>query len=95
MPNNSEQKSITIRVDMNSSLYAEILKRKEETGKPWATITQEILVEGWSTMVLQNMTRSIIEVNNVKEKDNSEYVLRLEGLLMTFLKSTTHPREGK
>ena len=79
-------KNITIRVDMDSTLFAEI-QRRRATCKSWGGATQDLLNEGWHTLLLQQVAEKAVKAAKKTAKQdhlphiNREYVRRLEALL--------------
>jgi hypothetical protein len=90
-------KNITIRVDVDSTLFAEI-QRRRVTCKSWSGATQDLLNEGWHTLLLQQVAEKAVKDSKKPVKQNQspqinrEYVRRLEALLALFICDEKHPR---
>lgn len=96
----AENKTFTIRVPKDSTLYDEIVRRREATDGPWATVVQELLTEGWHTILLQRFAEDTLSSQQKEEfikyqertRISREYVRHLETLLASYMTQETHPR---
>ena len=89
-----EYKNITIRIPKNGSLYQEVNRRREEGNGSWGPAVQDLLNEGWHTLLLQRVASTAVNRANAPQAPqiSPAYVKELETALANFLTMDVHPR---